>query len=69
MPTSEPDEIFEAALEAGAQDVDSGKETMKLLVSLMSSPTFAMLALGDPTTRLDWPQNSVAVDEDTASTC
>ena len=68
-----PDEIFEAALEAGAQDVESGKETHEITCEPDDFSTVRDVlveAFGDPDdARLDWkPQNSVAVDEDTAST-
>ena len=67
-----PDEIFEAALEAGAQDVESGKETHEITCEPddFSTVRDAGKVFGDPDdARLDWkPQNSVAVDEDTAST-
>ena len=68
-----PDEIFEAALEAGAQDVESGKETHEITCEPDDFSTVRDVLVevfGDPDdARLDWkPQNSVAVDEDTAST-
>ena len=68
-----PDEIFEAALEAGAKDVESGKETHEITCEPDDFSTVRDVLVevfGDPDdARLDWkPQNSVAVDEDTAST-
>ena len=67
------DEMFEVALEAGAQDVESGDETHEITCE---PDDFSAVrdsleeAFGDPDdARLDWkPQNSIAVDEDTAGT-
>ena len=68
-----PEDIFEAALEAGAQDVESGDEAHEITCELDDFSTVRDAlegAFGCPDdARLDWkPQNSVAVDEDTAST-
>ena len=68
-----PEDIFEAALEAGAQDVESGDEAHEISCEPDDFSTVRDAlegAFGYPDdARLDWkPQNSVAVDEDTAST-
>ena len=68
-----PDDMFEVALEAGAQDVESGDETHEITCEPDDFSTVRdalEVAFGDPDdARLDWkPQNSVAVDEDTAET-
>lgn len=65
------DEMFEVALEAGAQDVESGDETHEITCEPDDFSTVRDSleeAFGDPDdARLDWkPQNSIAVDEDTA---
>ncbi len=68
-----PEEIFEAALEAGAEDVDSGEVVHEVTCN---SDDFSIVrdalegTFGNPDdARLDWkPLNSVAVDEDTAGT-
>ena len=67
------DEMFEVALEAGAQDVESGDETHEITCEPDDFSTVRDSleeAFGDPDdARLDWkPQNSIAVDEDTAGT-
>ena len=67
------DEMFEVALEAGAQDVESGDETHEITCEPDDFSTVRdslEVAFGDPDdARLDWkPQNSIAVDEDTAGT-
>ena len=67
------DEMFEVALEAGAQDVESGDETHEITCEPDDFSTVRDSleeAFGDPEdARLDWkPQNSIAVDEDTAGT-
>jgi transcriptional/translational regulatory protein YebC/TACO1 len=67
------DDIFEAALEAGAQDVESGDEAHEITCEPDDFSTVRDAlegAFGYPDdARLDWkPHNSVAVDEDTAST-
>ena len=65
--------MFEVALEAGAQDVESGDETHEITCEPNDFSTVRDSleeVFGDPEdARLDWkPQNSIAVDEDTAST-
>ncbi|MEK9724389.1 MAG: YebC/PmpR family DNA-binding transcriptional regulator [Rhodospirillaceae bacterium] len=65
--------MFEAALEAGAQDVESSDDQHEITCDPddFSTVRDALAeAFGDPQdARLDWkPQNSVAVDEDTAGT-
>ena len=67
------DDMFEAALEAGAQDVESSEETHEITCDPDDFSTVRdslEATFGDPDdARLDWkPQNSVAVDEDTAGT-
>ena len=68
-----PEDMFEAALEAGAQDVESSDEAHEITCELDDFSTVRDAlegAFGYPDdARLDWkPQNPVAVDEDTAST-
>ena len=68
-----PEDIFEAALEAGAQDVESGDEAHEITCEPDDFSTVRDALEGTfgypDDARLDWkPQNSVAVDEDTAST-
>ncbi len=67
------DDVFEAALEAGAQDVDSSDDGHEITCDPddFSAVRDALEAkFGTPeTARLDWkPQNSLAVDEHTAGT-
>lgn len=66
-----PDDMFEAALEAGARDVESGEESHEITCEpddFSAVRDSLEAAFGDPDDgRLDWkPQNSVVVDEDTA---
>jgi YebC/PmpR family DNA-binding regulatory protein len=67
------DDMFEAALEAGAQDVESGDDGHEIVCDPddFSVVRDALEAkFGDAEgARLDWkPQNTIAVDEDAAST-
>jgi len=67
------DDMFEAALEAGAQDVESGEESHEVSCEPddFSAVRDALIErFGEPEdARLDWkPQNSVGVDEDAAGT-
>ncbi len=67
------DEVFEAALEAGAQDVDSSDDGHEITCDPDDFSTVRddlEAKFGTPeTARLDWkPQNSIAVDEHTAGT-
>lgn len=67
------DDMFEAALEAGAQDVESSNDGHEVTCEPDDfSDVREALAekFGEPETgRLDWkPQNSVAVEEDSAGT-
>ncbi len=67
------DDMFEAALEAGAQDVESSDETHEVTCDPDDFSTVRDSlegSFGDPEdARLDWkPQNAIAVDEDTAGT-
>ena len=67
------DDIFEAALEAGAEDVESGIETHEITCSPEDFSTVRDAlegAFGYPDdARLDWkPQNSIAVGEEMAGT-
>jgi YebC/PmpR family DNA-binding regulatory protein len=71
--TTSADGMFEAALEAGAQDVESGEDGHEIVCDPddFSTVRDALEAqFGDAEgARLDWkPQNTVAVDEDAAST-
>jgi len=71
--TTSADDMFEAALEAGAQDVTSGEDGHEIVCDPDDFSTVRD-ALDEKfgtaeDARLDWkPQNSVAVDEDAAST-
>ena len=67
------DDIFEAALEIGAEDVESGKETHEIICGLndFSAVRDALeQKFGYPDdARLDWkPQNTIAVDEEVGAT-
>lgn len=67
------EKVFEAALEAGANDVKSDASGHEIICAPddFSDVRDALeTELGEPeTARLDWkPQNSIAVDEDTAGT-
>ncbi len=67
------DEVFEAALEAGAQDVESSDDGHEITCDPDDFSTVRddlEAKFGTPeTARLDWkPQNSIAVDEHTAET-
>ncbi|MDD9875884.1 MAG: YebC/PmpR family DNA-binding transcriptional regulator [Magnetovibrio sp.] len=71
--TASADDMFEAALESGAQDVESGDDGHEVICEPddFSAVRDALEEkLGEPEdARLDWkPQNSIAVDEDTAGT-
>ena len=71
--TADAEAVFEAALEAGADDVASGEDGHEITCSPddFASVRDALEAVfGEPTqARLDWkPQNTVAVDEDAAGT-
>ena len=67
------DDIFEAALNAGAEDVESGNETHEITCDPNDFSTVRDALeskFGDPeNARLDWkPQNTVAIDEEIAGT-
>ena len=65
--------MFEAALKAGAQDVESGSDRHEIACdpddfSTVRDTLEAQFGAAEDA-RLDWkPQNTVVVDEDTAST-
>ena len=68
-----PEDIFEAALEAGADDVESNEETHEITCNIddFSTVRDALESkIGDPDeARLEWkPQNYIAVDASTAET-
>ncbi len=70
---AEPDDMFEGALEAGAQDVsssDGGHEVICDPDDFSDVRDALVERFGTPQdAQLDWkPQNSIAVDEDAAST-
>jgi len=70
--TADADAMFEAALEAGADDVDSSDDGHEITCApddLGSVRDSLEAKYGAPdAARLDWkPQNSIAVDEDKAS--
>lgn len=67
------DDVFEAALEAGAQDVDSSDDAHEITCEPDDFSTVRDAleeTFGEPQeARLDWkPQNAIDVDEDTAGT-
>ncbi|HEC14494.1 MAG TPA: YebC/PmpR family DNA-binding transcriptional regulator [Rhodospirillales bacterium] len=67
------DEMFDAALEAGAEDVESSKDGHEIICApddLSSVRDVLQEKFGDAdAARLDWkPQNTIPVDEDTAGT-
>ena len=67
------DDIFNAALEAGAEDVESGKDGHNIycrVEDLHKVSEFLSTVLGDPETlQLDWrPQNTIEVSEKEART-
>ncbi len=71
--TAVADAMFEAALEAGAADVNSGSGGHEITCApddLAAVRDWLVEKFGDPdTARLDWiPQNTVPVDESTAET-
>ena len=71
--TADTDTMFEAALEAGATDVESGEDGHEIVCDAGELGTVrdALEAqFGEPTAaRLDWkPQTTTEVDEDAAST-
>ncbi|MCB2101196.1 MAG: YebC/PmpR family DNA-binding transcriptional regulator [Rhodobacterales bacterium] len=71
--TADADTMFEAALEAGATDVESGEEGHEILcapddLSAVRDALESRFGTADAA-RLDWrPQNTVPVDEDAAGT-